>query len=184
MALGKDKGAITKLGGGLMYVKRVTDAGGAVTGATWLQMPFIEQSSFKGEGNSEDIKDETGDTITSVETEYGEKLTGVFMQCDKDTLDFLSSHGTYASTGTKDNFFQVVIKRGLVNGKQQEVAGAICKIKRSFEDVTGTRRPPFEITFLKNTTGSAISISSLPTGAFTATSFSIPNNEFHEIKES
>ena len=182
MAIGKNAGAITKLGGGLMYVKKVSNTGGAVAGATWLQMPYMEQSSFKGEGNSEDFKDETGNTVASVETDYGEKFSGIFMQCDKETLDFLSSHGSYSTTGTKGNYFQIIAKRGTVDGKTQEVAFAICKFKRGFDDTTGTRRPPFEITVLQNTSGSPITVTP-PTGVFTGSSFSIPNNEYHHIVE-
>lgn len=180
MALGKDKGAITKLGGGLLYVKRVTDTGSAVSGATWLQMPFIQESTFAANATNEDIKDETGDVVTSVETDFGVKLTGILMQVDQDTLDFFASHGSYTTSGVRNNYFAVIAKRGTVNGVVQEVAGAICKIKPGFSDATGTRRPPFEITFLKNTTGSAITVTP-PTGQFSATTFSVPANEFYDI---
>lgn len=182
MALGKDKGSVTKHGGGLIYVKRVSDSGGISTGATWLEMPFIQESTFAANGANEDIKDETGDVVANVDTDFGVKLTGIFMQCDKDTLDFLASHGTYSTTGARNNFFCIIAKRGTLNGKTQELAGAICKIKPGFSDATGTRRPPFEITMLKNTTGSAITITP-PTGKFAATTFSVPNNEFYSLVE-
>lgn len=182
MAIGKDKGCITKLGGGLMYVKRVSDSGGTLSGASWLEMPFIQESKLTVTGNSEDIKDETGDVVTNIETDFGVKLTGVFMQCDKETLDFLASHGSYTTSGTRGNYFAVLAKRGTVNGKTQEVVGAICKIKPGFDDATGTRRPPFEITFLKNTTGATITVTA-PTGKFTGTSFTVPSNEFYGIVE-
>jgi len=182
MAITKNLGAIKKLSGGNIYVKRVTDSGGVVSGATWMPLGYIQESTLSAEGTSEDIKDETGDTVTSIETDFTAKLTGVLMQCDKEVLDFLASQDSYATTGTKNNYFAVIASRGNVDGKTQEVAGAICRFKRGFTDASGTRRPPFEITFLKNTTGSAISITA-PTGVFTSATFSVPNNEFFDILE-
>ena len=183
MAITKNLGAIRKLSGGNIYVKRVSNSGGAVTGATWFPLGYIQESTLGAEGTNEDIKDETGDTVTSIETDFTVKLTGVLMQCDKEVLDFLASSGSYESTGTKNNYFAVIAARGNVDGKTQEVAGAICKFKRGFTDASGTRRPSFEITFLKNTTGSAIAVTP-PAGIFTATTFSVPANGFYEIKES
>lgn len=182
MAITKNLGAIKKLSGGTIYVKRVTDVGGAKSGATWFPLGYIQESTLSAEGTSEDIKDETGDTVTSIETDFTCKLTGVLMQCDKEVLDFLASQDQYSATGTKDNYFAVVASRGSVDSKTQEVAGAICKFKRGFTDASGTRRPPFEITFLKNTTGSAITVTA-PTGIFTSATFSVPANEFFDILE-
>ena len=182
MAITKNLGAIKKLSGGNIYVKRVTDSGGVIAGATWFPLGYIEQSTLSAEGTNEDIKDETGDTVTSIETDFTVKLTGVLMQCDKEVLDFLASQDTYGSTGTKDNYFAVVAARGNVDGKTQEVAGAICKFKRGFTDASGTRRPNFEITFLKNTTGSAITVTA-PTGIFASLVFSVLPNEFYDILE-
>ncbi len=182
MAITKNLGAIKKVSGGNIYVKRVSDAGGTVTGASWFPLGYIQESTLDAQGTIEDIKDETGDTVTSVETDFGVKLTGILMQCDKEVLDFLSSSGSYSTTGTKNNYFAVIAARGNVDSKTQEVAGAICKFKRGFTDASGTRKPPFEITFLKNTTGSAITVTP-PTGVFSATSFSVPNGEFYHIVE-
>jgi len=182
MAIGKNPGAITKRGGGILYVKAVSDVGGQKSGATWLQMPYMEQSSHKGSGTTTKIPDETGKTVTAIEEDYSEEFSGIFLQCDKETIDFLSSQGSYASTGTSNNYFQMIAKRGTVDGKTQELACAICKFDRSFDDTTGTRKPPFRLEIIANTTGSAITITP-PTGIFTAASFSVPNNEFHHIVE-
>jgi len=181
MAITKNLGAIKKLSGGNIYVKKCTDAGGTVTSFAWMPLGYIQESTFAVETTIEEIKDETGDTVTSIETDSVTKLTGVLMQAEKEVFDFLTSQGTYSSTGAKGNYFWVVANRGTIDGKQQDVVGGICKIKPGFTDASGTRRTPFEITFLK--VPSAITVSGLPTGTFGATSYVVPAGSTHLINE-
>lgn len=171
----QDKGAITKYGGGKMWVKEVNDDGTDLAiPDTWHLLPYIEKSTFTITANNEDYKDETGEVIASVESDFNVKFSGIFLQCDKATLDFLAKE-------VKGKFYAVIVKRGTVNGKEQEIAFGIAKFKRGFTDETGVRKPPFEFIALKNT-GSTISISTPPSGV-SATSFSIGVGEYYDIKE-
>lgn len=175
MAITKNKGAIVQRGGGTMYYKQVNDDGTDLTiPDTWHILPYIQSSNITITSDTNEIKDETGDIIASEDVNYSVKLSGIFMQVDKDTLDFLGKT-------CRGKYYRIYINRGIVDGKTQEVMFGIGRFKAGFVDETGTRKPPFEVSFLKNDNIITESLN-LPSGAV-ATSFSIPAGEYYVISE-
>ena len=140
-----DKGYISKYGGGVLEVREVDDAGTWTSGNTFI-FGYIQETSFKYEKPTEDIKDETGATIKSLAGDAEVVMTGVFMQSNTTLLDFLRDT-------TENKYYQLFYKMsptGDLNGVTQELFGGICVFTPKFELVSGTRRPAFEIKFLKN----------------------------------
>jgi len=173
-----DKGYISKYGGGILKVREVDNAGAYTSGDTYV-FGYIQETSFKYEKPKEDIPDETGAIIKTLAGNASVVLTGIFMQSNMTLLDFLRDN-------TENTYWQLYYKMvptGNLNGLTQELFGGICVITPKFELVSGTRRPPFEITFLKN--DSAISIpnpdsvfGSVETGTVT-----IDAGKYYEIVE-
>jgi len=141
----KDKGAVVKKGGGVLRVVPVNDNGGIADpeSVTWVDLGYIAESNLQDETTTEDYHDERGHNINNEETVRTPKLTGLLMQSDKSTLDFLKET-------VRGNYYFVYQYQGIVNGKYQEVFYGICKIKPVVGLASGTKRPPFEITPLNN----------------------------------
>lgn len=173
-----DKGFISKYGGGVLEVREVDDAGAYSSGNTTI-FGYIQETSFKYEKTKEDIKDETGATIKSLAGDAEVVLTGILMQSNTTLLDFLRD-------STENKYYQLFYKMtptGDLNGVTQELFGAICVFTPKFELVSGTRRPAFEITFLKN--DSEITIAS-PDGVFNCVetdTVTIAATKYYELVE-
>lgn len=145
MAITKDKGAIRKFGGGVLKVLAVTDSGpvGTEVSTSWLEMGYVQETKLSDVTENESIMDETGSQVASVEANRTIKFTGLLMQTDKDTIDFLKDT-------VRGNFYSVYHYDGITNGKYQEYLFGICTIKPLVEVASGTKRIPLEITVLKN----------------------------------
>jgi hypothetical protein len=173
-----DKGYISKYGGGVLEVREVDDAGVYTSGDTWI-FGYIQETNFGYKKPTEDIKDETGATIKSLPGDVEVGLSGVFMQSNVTLLDFLRD-------STEGKYYQVFYKMtptGDLNGLTQELFAGIGVFTPGFELVSGTRRPAFEITFLKN--DAEITIAS-PDGVFNCVETStvtIAAGKYYEIVE-
>ena len=193
MPITKDKGAIKKFGGGVLKVLLVTDSGPAGTevSTAWLEMGYVQESKVSDVTENESITDETGNTVASVEANRVVKFTGLFMQTDKDTIDFLKET-------VRGNFYSVYHYDGVNNGKYQEYLFGICTIKPIVEVATGTKRIPFEFTVLKNEAaivysdkdGTNITQAELPSGNYAqgdittgANAATIPINQYYSLTE-
>ena len=153
-----DKGYISKYGGGVLEVREVDDAGVYTSGNTWI-FGYIQETTPKYEKPSEPIFDETGALIKRLPGNAEVGMSGVFMQSNMTLLDFLRD-------STEGKYYQLFYKMtptGDLNGLTQELFAAIAVFTPKWELVSGTRRPAFEITFLKN--DAAIAITS-PDGVF------------------
>ena len=145
MAQAKKRGAIKKFSGGILKYLPITATGptGSEAYDEWIPLGYIQESTLSDVTETEDIVDETGDIV---ETDYQNriiKLTGTLMQTDKDTLQFLKET-------CRDNYYSIFHYQGSVNGFHQEVIYGLCMIKPQVIVASGTKRPPFEITVLKN----------------------------------
>jgi len=145
MALGKDKGAITKYGGGVLKVKEVNDDGSDITPAGTVQdLGYVDEISVKrNESSREKIYDETGKLVKVNRGTIDEGLTGFYLQSNKDLTDFLDA----AVSG----YYQLYYKMsptGDVNGKTQELFVGIAQISSAYEIKAKSRKPALEIDFL------------------------------------
>ena len=126
-------------------MREVDDAGTYTSGDT-TDLGYINDTGLRFETETEDIPDETGQVVTSLEGNDTVKLEGIFMQSNKDVLDFLRDD-------TVGKFYQVYYKAtptAALNGLTQELFVGIAKLKRMFDVKANTKRIPFEFTLLKN----------------------------------
>lgn len=177
MALGKKRDAIKKWSGGEIQVKEVNSDGTDLeTAAAWQTLGFIDQGKLTDTTEEEDIPDETGDTVITIENTRTVKIEALLMQSDKDTLDFISE-------GCRNKYFALYRKEGTVDKKYQEFFFPIVKIKPSVELAAGTKRPPFTATAYKSTADVTIAIEKLPVGAHTASAVTIAKGKYYSIIE-
>lgn len=182
MAITKDKGSIRKFGGGELWYQKCTDEGTPSSSDAWATMGYIGESKLSDITESEGINDETGNQVASLEANRVVKFSGLFMQTNKDLIDFLTSRGSYASTGARGNFYNIYHNGGTLNGLTQEFVYGICTIKPMVEVATGTKRIPFEFTVLKNE--SAISsITVVAPDGNKITTATIPAGEYYVVYE-
>uniref|UniRef100_A0A6M3L4H8 Uncharacterized protein n=1 Tax=viral metagenome TaxID=1070528 RepID=A0A6M3L4H8_9ZZZZ len=137
----KDKGAIKKFGGGRIYIMPVSDAG--ADAGLWIDLGYLQDTVLSDVTETEEIQDETGNTIASNEGNRLVKLSGTLMQSDKVTLD-------YMVTTVRGAYYRIYQYTGIVNGYYQEVVYGICQFKPQLELASGTKRIPFEASILKN----------------------------------
>ena len=173
-----DKGFVSKYGGGILKVREVDDAGAYTSGDTYV-LGYLETTSIKYEKPKEDINDETGNTIKTLFGNAAVGMTGVLMQSGANILDFLRD-------STEAKYYQLYYKMtptGDLNGVTQELFAGIAVITPKFELVSGTRRPPFEITFLKNDAAITIETPDTPYGCVETDTVTIAAGKYYEIVE-
>lgn len=174
MAIAKDKGAIKKFSGGSLWYQECTDAGAALGSPdTWHTFGYIQESKLSDMTDEESIYDETGGQVTSLEGNRTVKFSGLFMQTDKDHIDFLKET-------VRGKFYHIYHSQGIVNGTTQEMLYGICSIKPQVEIASGTKRMPFEFTVLKNDAElTSVSTSGI-TGASAAT-ITVPASQYYAV---
>ncbi len=127
----KDKGSIIKFGGGILKVREVADDGAYTTGDL-TDLGYINDCGLRFETEIEDIPDETGQTVTSLEGNDTVMLEGMFMQSGKDLLDFIRDE-------TIGKYYQIYYKAtptAALNGLTQELFVGISRLKRQIDIAT------------------------------------------------
>lgn len=173
-----DKGYVNKYGGGILKAREVDDAGTFSSGDTYV-FGYVQETKPHYEKPKEDINDETGDTIKSVFGNATTGLTGTFMQSNTTLLDFLRD-------STEGKYYQIyykMTKTGDLNGVTQELFAAIGVFTPKWELVSGTRRPSFEITFLKNDAAITITTPDSVYGSVETDTVTIPIGKYYDIVE-
>ena len=174
----KDKGSVIKFGGGVLKMRAVDDAGTYTSGDT-TDLGYINDCGLRFETETEDVPDETGQTVTSLEGNDTVKLEGIFMQSNKSVLDFLRDN-------TVGAYYQVYYKAtptaGL-NGLTQELFIGIAKLKRMFDVKANTKRIPFEFTLLKNEAAISIASPDSVYGCVETDTVTITANKYYQIVE-
>ena len=174
MAIGKDKGAIKKYSGGSIWYMECTDAGAALGAPdTWHSFGYVGESKLSDVTDEEGINDETGNQVTSLEGNRVVKFSGLFMQTDKDHIDFLKET-------VRGKFYHIYHTQGLVNGTAQEMMYGICKIKPRVEIASGTKRIPFEFTVLVNEV-ELTSIATTGITGVTAATVTVPLGQYYAV---
>ena len=173
-----DKGYVSKYGGGILKVREVDDAGTYTSGDTYV-FGYIQETNLKYDKPKEDIADETGAVVKSLFGNAAVGLTGIFMQSNTTLLDFLRD-------STEGKYYQLYYKMtptSDLNGVTQELFAAIAVITPKFELASGTRRPPFEITFLKNDAQVQIASPDSVFGSVETDTVTIPAGKYYDIVE-
>ena len=140
---------------------------------------YIQETRSHYEKPKEDVNDETGDTIKSLMGNATTGISGVLMQSNTTLLDFLRD-------STEGKFFYVyykMTKTGDLNAKTQELFSALAMIIPKFELLSGTRRPPFEITFIKNDAAITIGEPDVVFGSIATADIVIAAGKYYEIVE-
>lgn len=193
MAIAKDKGAIKKWGGGILMALAVGDTGPAGTElySAWLEMGYLQETKLSDVTDTEEFADETGNTVAQDDGKRLVKFTGLLMQSDKETIDFLKET-------VRGNFYSIYYYSGVNNAKHQEYLFGICRIKPMIEVASGVKRIPFEITVLKNDAaivysdkdGTNTTQAELPSGNYAqgdvttgANAATIPAGQYYSITE-
>jgi len=172
----KDKGAVVTKGGGNVWYKEVNDDGSDLgTPDSFADLGYIESWDLQDDTEREETYDEAGELVKSEEMDRTIKITGNLMQSDKATLDFLKET-------VRGNFYAVYRYEGIVNGKYQEALFGICQFKPMVGLASGTKRPPIEITVLKNESAlTSVDISGV-TGNHAST-ITVPAGEYYAFAE-
>lgn len=175
MPLTKDKGSITRYGGGVIKLREVQDDGtGASSSAE--DLGYIQETTLSDVTDIEVVTDETGAQVQSFDGNRKVSFTGILMQTNKELIDFLKDTA-------RGKYYQVYYKANPnVNGKVQEIFFGICRIKPQVELNSNNRRIPFEINILKNESQITINDASTVYGS-TASSVTIPAGGYYSVVE-
>ncbi len=176
MAMDKKAGAIVKHAGGVIMIKEVNaDGTDLSTPDTFKLLSFIDDGA--GLSDKSPIEKQTDETGGVIKTTYGDReviVDGMFMQSDKDLLDFLVD-------GCRNKYFAVYRYEGIVNKNHQEFFYAIGMFTPQVELKSGAKLLPFEITMLKNESDITILNAALPAGHHLggSTDVVIPANKYY-----
>lgn len=173
----KDSGGIVKYGGGILKVSECDDAGGTVS-SDYTDLGYIEVTEFIDEVTEEVIKDETGSQVKKVYGDRMVQLNATLMQTNVEVLDFI--------IGAKSKYYQLyykMTKTADVNGKTQELFGAICQITPSIRVRSGDKKIPVSITFLNNESAITVTAPNTAYGAVETDNVVIAANGFYKIVE-
>ena len=154
-------------------------SGGTAKLANSYKFGYLEVTTPKYEKPKEDINDETGGTIKSLFGNAMAQITGTFMQSNATLLDFLRDN----TEGKYYNIYYKMTPTGDLNGLTQEFFGAIGVFTPKFEIASGTRRTPFEITFLKNDSAITIGEPDVLFGSVETDDVVIAANAYYELTE-
>lgn len=145
MAIGKKRDAVKKLSGGILKVLEVTPTGpiGTETASQWLDLGYVAETTLRDETEIIEDFDESGNKFVSEEGNRTVRLEGQLMQSDAELIEFLTDT-------IRGKFYSVYHYDGITDGNHQEYIFPICKIRPLTEVRSGTKRPPFEISVLKN----------------------------------
>ena len=184
----KDKGGVSKFGGGVIRIREVSDDGQTIsaTDTVYHDIGYIQNHDFADDTPFESVYDETGAEVATDEGNRTVKLSGVLMQSDKEQLDIAKD--------TRGLFYRAYVYNGIINGKYQEVFLGICRVKPMFNLSSPGKRTPFEVTCLKNDaqiTISNVELNTIPIGsdAYPKTPHSvaetvvIPASEYYLVVE-
>lgn len=181
MSLGKDKGAITKYGGGVLKVVEVNDDGSALSPAGSVEdLGYVDEIGVKrAETGRSKVTDETGNTIKVLRGSIDEGLSGFYLQSNKDLTDFLDA--------AIDKYYQVYYKMSPtddVNGKTQELFAGIAQISSAYEIKAKARKPALEIDFLPVESDVTIDTTALTAyGAIASTDVTVAAGTYKTIVE-
>jgi len=174
--MAKDAGAIGKYFGSHLYYQERNDDGTALsTPDTWHDFGYVQELKVADTTDIEDAIDMSGSVVAQDSSKRTVKLTGLFMQSDKTTMDFLKS-------GCRSKYYAIYANLGVINGVTQELLAGICEIKPQVELASGVKRIPFEFSVLKN----ASAISSISTSGISgvkASTLSVSAEEYYSITE-
>lgn len=140
---------------------------------------YIQETRSHYEKPKEDIPDETGSVVKTLFGNATTGISGVLMESSTLLLDFLrdSTEGKYY------HLYYKMTPTGDLNAKTQELFACLAMITPKFELTSGTKRPPFEITFLKNDAAVTIGEPDVIFGSIATADIVIALGKYYEIVE-
>lgn len=182
LSITKLKSGINTKGGGVIRVKEVNEDGSTISGAPVVDLGYLKDTNLSDKTPSEDIKDETGLTITQELGDREVMVSGTFMQSNKEVLDIAEE-----CRGKFYSLYRLNSRPGSLTA--QEIFYGVGTITPQFEVKFPGGEIPFE--YKAGALQSAVSISgtaltSSPTagfGAYTSSTVTIPANKFYKVVE-
>ena len=153
--------------------------GGTIQKATTYNLGYINDSGLRFITETEDIPDETGGTVISLEQPDVVKFEGIFMQTNKNMIDFLRDR-------TLGKFYEIYYKgtkTAGINGLTQEYFLGIVKVKRMIDVKANTKRINFEFTVLKNESAITVQEPDQVYGAIGTTDITIAADTYFTVVE-
>lgn len=182
LSITKLKSGINTKGGGVIRVVERNEDGTVIAGAPVIDLGYLKDVTLSDKTPSENLKDETGLTITQELGDREVMVSGTFMQSNKEILDIAEEcRGKYYS------LYRLNSRPGSTTA--QEIFYAVGTITPQFEIKFPGGELPFE--YKASAVQSAVSISgtaltSSPSagfGAYTSTTVTIPANRFYKVVE-
>lgn len=144
-----------------------------------ITLGYLQETRSHYEKTAENINDETGDLVKALMGNATSGISGVLMESSTVLLDFLRD-----STEAKYYYvYYKMTKTNDLNAKTQELFSALAVITPKWELQSGTRRPPFEITFLKNDAEITITDPDVIFGSIATADIVIAAGKYYEIVE-
>ena len=173
----RDKGEIKSKGGGIIKVQEVLESGLDTSPVSAVvDLGYISESTFSDKTPLEDVKDETGNVVTSEEGDREVLIQTTLMQTGSGALDIPKE--------VRNKFYRLYKYNGLSDGDHQEMWFSVGKITPQAELKFTGGRLPFE--YKASANASAVTLDGTTVsafGAYRASSVTIPANEYYEITE-
>lgn len=186
MNITKDKGKIFQHGGGEIRVCKIAEAETYTGSDYFLSLGYIQDFELKDETTTEDIFDETGNLVKTINGNRLITLNATLMQVSKSTLDFFSDY----SSEIGNKYFSVyrLSTRPVAPEGDSFVEQwfGICQIKPMINIKYPTPRLPIEIKVLENKTAIVITFADRFDTDYTpkaSTSTTIPVGKYYNTTE-
>lgn len=173
----RDKGEIHSKGGGIIKIQEVLESGADTSPrATVIDLGYIQESSFKDDTPLEDVKDETGNTVTQEEGDREVMISCTLMQSGAGALSIPKE--------VRGKFYRLYKYNGEVDNKNQEMFFAVGKITPKTELSFSGGRIPFE--YKSSSVASTVTIDSTGVsliGAYATAPVAIASGDYYTIVE-
>lgn len=170
----KDAGRITNAGGGVLKIWECNEDGTPKTPMTVVDLGYVQDTDFNDETPSEDIQDETLNTVVTVLGQRQVMLSGNLLQSGLEMLELI--------TETRGKFYGAYKKFTDMDGYHQELFLGRATITPSVTLSTPNPRTNYEMKF--SVAGSAITYDSTACSLIGAhaTSATIPAGSYWVTK--
>lgn len=177
LSITRDKGSIHSKGGGIIKVKQVLEDGSDLTvTASVVDLGYVQDSEFNDQTPLQDVKDETGATVTQEEGDREVSVKATLMQSDAKVIDLAKQ--------VRGNFYLLYKYNGLVDGKHQEMFFAVGKVAAQVNLKFTGGRIPFEYKSSKIASTVSISTAALASlGAHATQTVSIAADDYYTVIE-
>jgi hypothetical protein len=176
MALAKKRQAVaTFRGGGFKLAPLDTPDAPDPATADFIDVAHLEKADLMREIGFEKVYDERGKKINAVELDDDCIVDCIFLQSDKDFVDFIN-------VTVKDKYYTLYRYNGIVNGLHQEILFPCVKIRPGVSLSDRVKKPPVIIEALVCEADVVLPDTKLPSSAYAST-ITIPAGEPYAVVE-